>query len=203
MVQKRGMESVKTMGRPRIEKISFAEENFLQMVVSGIEPLEAVKRAYPKVADYPKDRLQKKIYNIYQKPGIKDREAMIKEEYLKVIKERCSWNLEKATVTLVDLIDVNSNEIGRVRNAYDQQVHEIKLKLKKIKEFGTGSPEEIEYYENKLQKLERAHRIDKGSNTAIINAVSELNRMHRLNVGDPKEVDSKDSIIFVDGEMLD
>ena len=201
------MKKIKDTGVITIYKLSFAEENFLQLVVSGLTSLDAVKRAYPKVAEYPKDKLQKKIYNIYQKPGVRDREAVLQEEFKEVLKKRGEWDINMATHMLKDVISANMGEIQRSMGAFEEQERLMRDKIKEIEGSKLSKQDkkmEISYWEDRLMKMQRQPRIDKGSNTAIINSISEINRIHKINDPDKGKGGPSSGITFIgEDDILD
>lgn len=168
------------------------EEKFIQCILDGADKIEAYRVTHPNGTTNPSSEyvLALRYYNKL-KSRINER---MKEATLR-LQEKQIWTKEKATKVLSQIIDINSKEQMDVLKAYDFDIAQLEEQLNSVDENDTITQAEIV---NKINAVRKKKKMNKITNDAIINASSELNKIHGLN---EQTVKLEGNVQFVDLDL--
>jgi uncharacterized protein (UPF0335 family) len=159
------------------------EKKFLELLVIGEVPKwRAYDIAYPprvRVNDGSTKYIEycsRKANQLLKKANVKKRYEIMQEQIKQSLVDRGVWTKEKGIEKLIDRIEANENEQKRINETYEAQIDMLLLKIQE-----TQSANEKEKLLNQVMKLRKEIRNNTVNNNAIIQAVTELNKMHGFN----------------------
>ena len=159
------------------------EKKFLELLVIGEVPKwRAYDIAYPprvRVNDGSTKYIEycsHKANRLLKKANVKKRYEIMQEQIKQSLVDRGVWTKEKGIEKLIDRIEANENEQKRINETYEAQIDMLLLKIQE-----SQSANEKEKLLNQVMKLRKEIRNNTVNNSAIIQAVTELNKMHGFN----------------------
>ena len=154
------------------------EKKFVELLTIGEkEKWQAYDIAYPaRKPNRTKEYCQSKANRLLKKANVKKRYEIMQEQIKQSLIDRGVWTKEKGIEKLIDRIEANENEQKRINETYEAQIDMLLLKIQE-----SQSANEKEKLLNQVMKLRKEIRNNTVNNNAIIQAVTELNKMHGFN----------------------
>lgn len=146
------------------------------LVYENMERTEAVKKAYPAQAGAPNNKLKSLASRILNTPRVqKVYNEMMEKQRADLIAEN-KWTRDNAVEALKFIYNVNKKEHERVEETYNQHIDFLLMKLE-----ASGDMVEKQKLLDEIIKIRKERRASQVNNSAMIAAVSELNKMHGYN----------------------
>lgn len=153
------------------------QNRFVNAIIGGSSVPEALLEAYPHTKKLTSSQRSACGNKLKRVPKI----SKAIEDRLKRIQQasdiEAKWERSDSIRTLKNVIDMNKNELDRINSAFEQEAETILKAVEEEKDPVKKS--ELMYAFIKQQK---ARRISKIHNSAIIESVSELNKMQGYNM---------------------
>ena len=164
------------------------EMKFLELlVISQVPKWKAYDIAYPprtRINDGSSKYMEycgQKAIKLLKKPNVKKKYEEMMEDIENKIIEHAVWTKEQAIEKLLERIKSNEAEQNRINETFNAQ---IDMLLLKIKEADTADKKEKLLHQ--VMELRKEIRNNTINNNAIIQSVTELNKMHGFNVQELK-----------------
>lgn len=171
----KGMEKVKRF--TGLARLTEPQERFVEYMVFGcMTKNEALAKAYPNYQTKTEQQKAAKACELMRKPHIRNKYNELMQERREKLVEESKWTRQNAIEALKFIYNINRAEHERVDETYNQQIDFILMKI----EASSDLVEKQKLLDDviKLRKERRASQIN---NSAMISAVSELNKMHGYN----------------------
>lgn len=161
------------------KELTHKEKYFLYLLVyNHYEQWRAYEVAYP--ARNGNERTEIYLYTkarqLLDKPNVKRRYKEMEEELQEQLQEKALWTREQATKELLEMIQSNKDEKKRIEETYNAELDSVLLDMQNAK-----SPNEQKKLLNQAIAIRKKVRNNSVNNSGILNAVSELNKLHGYN----------------------
>jgi hypothetical protein len=186
-------DKAKTKESPSKDKITKAQEIFVNELIRGKSQRQAFLRAYPEKASWKWSSIDSAASTLLKKEKVAKRYDVLMNRIRAEELEKTKWTREQAIETLKGVIKRNVEEHEKIQAAIDS---EIELLLKKIKK----NPHKAEEYTKELLRKRKARIVSSTHNAGIISAVSELNKMQGFN---EETINLNGSVVFSGEDQLE
>lgn len=160
--------------RQRYNKLTSAQEKFIQELIKGSTQRAAYKKAYPKRRNWKDGSIDCEASKLFKKPQIRQRYDELLQKFRSREEEKSRWSREEAIKTLRFVVDKNKQEIERIQDAAEE---ELELLAEQIK----IEPERANALIKEMIQKRKSRRISSIHNAGIVSAVAELNKMQGYN----------------------
>lgn len=175
-----------TKENPLSDKVTKAQEVFVNELIKGKSQRQAFLRAWPEKASWQWNSIDSAACTILKIPKVAKRYNDLMCQIRADEQSKTKWTREQAIETLKDVIRKNQDELNRVQNAIED---EIELLLEKIQK----NPRRAEEYTKELLRRRKARIVTSTHNAGIISAVAELNKMQGFN---EETINLNGSVVF-------
>lgn len=164
------------MAGKRTQKTNAKQRKFVDLILSGV----AQHAAYRQV--YKPDSLRSNLWcasaacMILANKNVKEYKAQQEEEIRKKLVSSQVWEKENSVEELKFVIEQNKEEIIKIQESVKAQIEDIIAEMDK-----TEDVDKLAKLGRKLAQLQGKYVLGKQHNDGIVQAVSELNRMHGFN----------------------
>lgn len=165
-------------GFDEFKPLTNKQRKYLELVVyEGYQHWRAYNTAFPpEKGERSKDNACRKGMNLLSRPHIKAEYNRMREENKKKLQEKWLWTKEDSIKHLREVIDFNEDELRRIDETYNKQIDLLLLKI--------DESDSIDEKDNLLQEvfsLRKQRRSSTTNSSAILSAITELNKMHGFN----------------------
>lgn len=186
-------DKAKTKESPSKDKITKAQEIFVNELIRGKSQRQAFLRAYPEKASWKWSSIDSAASTLLKKEKVAKRYDALMNRIRAAELEKTKWTREQAIETLKGVIKRNVEEYEKIQTAIDDEIERL---LKKIKK----NPRKAEEYTRELLRKRKARIVSSTHNAGIISAVSELNKMQGFN---EETINLNGSVMFSGEDQLE
>jgi len=172
-----------------------AEDIYANKLAQGWTQRKSYVKAYPNKTNWKVTSLDIMASKLASKEKVKKRILFYTDKYKELNEKMESWSRGEAVKTLRFVVDINRKEVDRINEACEEEIDEL-LKLSQV----VDSMEEQTKILKKVIDLRKMRRLSNINNQGIINASSELNKMHGYN---EENINHSGSVIFIGEEELE
>lgn len=156
------------------DKLSKAQEIFIQELVKGTTQRKAYITAYPKRKNWKESSIDVEASKLFSNSKVKQRYDELLQQVREKETELTMWTREESIRTLREVIEVNKKDIKRINDAYEQ---ELEMLQKTLLENPSKAPRLLK----EIIKQNKTRRASQVNNKGITDAVAELNKMQGFN----------------------
>lgn len=178
---------------PSKDKITKAQEIFVNELIRGKSQRQAFLRAYPEKASWKWSSIDSAASTLLKKEKVAKRYDALMNRIRAAELEKTKWTREQAIETLKGVIKRNVEEYEKIQTAVDDEIERLLEKIKK-------NPRKAEEYTKQLLRKRKARIVSSTHNTGIISAVSELNKMQGFN---EETINLNGSVVFSGEDQLE
>ena len=186
-------DKAKTKESPVKDKITKAEEIFVNELIRGKSQRQAFLRAYPEKASWKWASIDSAASTLLKKEKVAKRYDALMNRIRAAELEKTKWTREQAIETLKGVIKRNVEEHEKIQTAVDDEIEHLLEKIKK-------NPRKAEEYTKELLRKRKARIVSSTNNAGIISAVSELNKMQGFN---EETINLNGSVVFSGEDQLE
>lgn len=186
-------DKAKTKESPSKDKITKAQEIFVNELIRGKSQRQAFLRAYPEKASWKWSSIDSAASSLLKKEKVAKRYDVLMNRIRAAELEKTKWTREQAIETLKGVIKRNVEEHERIQAAIDDEIERLLEKIKK-------NPRKAEEYTRELLRKRKARIVSSTHNAGIISAVSELNKMQGFN---EETINLNGSVVFSGEDQLE
>lgn len=187
------MDSKKEMASPKTDKVTRAQEVFINEIIKGNSQRRAFLKAYPKKASWKWNSIDTAASILFKTEKVAKRYNEIMSQIRAEEVSKAKWTREMAIETLKDIITKNQIEYERIQETLNKEVEILLDKIKK-------NPRKAGTYTRELHQKMRARVVTATHNTGVISAVAELNRMQGFN---EENINLSASVVFTGEDLLE
>lgn len=187
------MDNKKEMASPKTDKVTKAQEIFINEIIKGNSQRRAFLKAYPKKASWKWNSIDTAASVLFKMDKVAKRYNEIMSQIRADEVSKAKWTREMAIETLRDIIIKNQKEYERIQETLNKEVEILLDKIKK-------NPHKAGTYTRELHQKLRARVVTATHNTGVIAAVAELNKMQGFN---EENINLSASVVFSEEDLLE
>ena len=190
---KKKVKSKESKESPVKDKITKAEEIFVNELIRGKSQRQAFLRAYPEKASWKWASIDSAASTLLKREKVSRRYDALMNRIRTAELEKTKWTREQAIETLKDVIKRNVEEHGKIQTAVDDEIEYLLEKIKK-------NPRKAEEYTRELLRKRKTRIVSFANNSGVISAVSELNKVQGFN---EETINLNGSVVFSGEDRLE
>ncbi len=190
------------MGRPTInyknndEPLDANQNRFVMAIINGSTLSDAILEAYPHTKALSPTARSSKGGKLKRVPKIAEAIEKRSIQLQQACEIEAKWERSDSIKTLRDVIDRNVNELNRINDAFETETDALLDAIDREEDEMAKAALMADYI-----KQQKTRRISKIHNSAIIESVSELNKMQGYNLTN-FEIGSDAVVQFVGEEEI-
>lgn len=191
------------------EKLTIAEEKFIDYIIRGNSQLTSYKLAFPDSTLTPASQ-RDAAKRLFHEGRIQKRYKELSASVVEEMENQLLWDKMKAVKELTDVLELNKREVQRYEEAYVMEMNLIDNAIK-AKQNELDNPKEYlskkkaELIQSELEllimnkiKCNRRHQSNKNANEAILNCVDQLNKIFNIIDDDKNKLALDANIKFIE-----